>query len=37
MNQHSEFDSEQELNISVFHEYVNANPSAAYEQWQQAQ
>ena len=37
MNQHSESDSEQELNTSVFHDYINANPSATYEQWQQAQ
>ena len=37
MNQHSESDPEQKLNTSVFHDYVNANPSAAYEQWQQAQ
>ena len=31
MDQHSESDSEQELNASVFHDYVNANSSAAYE------
>ena len=37
MNQHPESDSEQELNVSMFCDYVNANPSAAYEQWQQAQ
>ena len=37
MDQHSESDSKQKLNISIFHNYVNANPSAAYEQWQQAQ
>ena len=37
MDQHSESDSEQELNISMFCDYVNANPSAIYEQWQQTQ
>ena len=37
MNQHSESDSEQKLNTSVFCDYVNVNSSAAYEQWQQAQ
>ena len=37
MDQHPESDPEQELNTSVFCDYVNANPSAAYEQWQQAQ
>ena len=37
MDQHSESDSEQELNTSMFHDYVNVNPSAIYEQWQQAQ
>ena len=37
MNQHSEFDLEQKLNISAFHDYINANPSATYKQWQQAQ
>ena len=37
MNQHPESDSKQKLNASVFHDYVNANPSAAYKQWQQAQ
>ena len=37
MDQHPESDLEQELNTSVFHDYVNANSSAAYEQWQQAQ
>ena len=31
MDQHSESDSEQELNISVFCDYVNANSSAVYE------
>ena len=34
MNQHSESDSEQELNTSVFYNYVNANFSATYKQWQ---
>ena len=37
MNQHSESNPEQKLNASVFCDYVNANPSAVYEQWQQAQ
>ena len=37
MDQHSESDPEQKLNASAFHDYINANPSAAYEQWQQAQ
>ena len=37
MDQHSESDPEQKLNASVFCDYVNANPSAAYKQWQQAQ
>ena len=37
MNQHLESDSKQELNISVFYDYVNANSSAVYKQWQQAQ
>ena len=37
MDQHPESDPEQELNASMFYDYVNANPSAAYEQWQQAQ
>ena len=37
MDQHSESDPEQELNISVFCDYVNANSSAVYEQWQQTQ
>ena len=37
MNQHSESDPEQKLNANVFCDYVNANSSAAYEQWQQAQ
>ena len=37
MDQHSESDSEQELNTSMFHDYVNANSNATYEQWQQAQ
>ena len=32
MDQHSESDPEQELNISTFYNYVNANPSATYEQ-----
>ena len=37
MNQHSESDFEQELNISVFYDYINANSSAVYKQWQQIQ
>ena len=37
MNQHSESDSKQELNTSTFYDYINANSSAVYEQWQQAQ
>ena len=37
MNQHSKSDPKQKLNTSVFHDYVNANSSAAYEQWQQTQ
>ena len=32
MNQQSESDSEQKLNVNVFYDYVNANPSAVYEQ-----
>ena len=37
MDQHPESDPKQKLKISVFHDYVNANSSAAYKQWQQAQ
>ena len=37
MNQHSESDPEQELNVNVFCDYINANSSAVYKQWQQAQ
>ena len=37
MDQHSESDLKQKLNISIFYDYINANPNAAYEQWQQAQ
>ena len=37
MNQHSESDPEQKLNTSIFCDYNNANSSAAYKQWQQAQ
>ena len=37
MNQHPESNPEQKLNASVFHDYINANPSAIYKQWQQAQ
>ena len=37
MDQHSESNSEQKLNTSVFCDYINANLNAAYEQWQQAQ
>ena len=37
MNQHSESDPEQELNTSIFCDYVNSNFSAAYKQWQQTQ
>ena len=37
MDQHPESNPKQKLNASVFCDYVNANPSAAYEQWQQAQ
>ena len=37
MNQNSEPQPDQELNVNTFHEYVNANLKAAYEQWQQAQ
>ena len=37
MDQHSESDLKQKLNISVFHDYINANSNAAYKQWQQAQ
>ena len=37
MDQHSESDSKQKLNTSVFCNYVNVNLSAAYEQWQQTQ
>ena len=34
MNQHSESDSEQKLNASAFHDYINVNFSVIYEQWQ---
>ena len=37
MNQNSEPQPDQELNANMFHKYINANPDAAYEQWQQAQ
>ena len=37
MNQHPESDPKQKLNISAFYDYINANPNAVYEQWQQAQ
>ena len=37
MDQHSESDPEQKLNVSIFHNYVNANLNATYKQWQQAQ
>ena len=37
MNQNPEPQPDQELNANAFREYVNANPDAAYEQWQQAQ
>ena len=37
MNQNSEPQPDQKLNANAFHEYVNANPDAAYKQWQQAQ
>ena len=37
MNQNPEPQPDQELNINTFHKYVNANPDAAYKQWQQAQ
>ena len=37
MDQHSESDSKQKLNVSVFCDYINVNPSAVYEQWQQTQ
>ena len=37
MNQHSESDPEQELNASVFYNYVNAIFNAVYKQWQQTQ
>ena len=37
MNQNPELQPDQELNANAFHEYVNANPDAAYKQWQQAQ
>ena len=37
MNQNPELQPDQELNANTFREYVNANPDAAYEQWQQAQ
>ena len=32
MDQHLEYDPKQELNTSVFHNYVNANLNAAYKQ-----
>ena len=37
MNQNSEPQPDQELNANAFCKYVNANPDAAYKQWQQAQ
>ena len=37
MNQNPEPQPDQELNANAFHEYINANPDAAYKQWQQAQ
>ena len=37
MNQNPEPQSDQELNVNTFREYINANPDAAYKQWQQAQ
>ena len=37
MDQHSEFNLKQKLNINVFHNYINANSNAVYEQWQQVQ
>ena len=37
MNQHPESNPKQKLNTSMFHDYINVNLSAAYEQWQQAQ
>ena len=37
MNQNPEPQPDQELNANMFHEYINANPDAAYKQWQQAQ
>ena len=37
MDQHLESNPKQELNASAFCDYVNANSSAAYEQWQQTQ
>ena len=37
MNQNSKPQPDQELNANAFHKYVNANPNAAYKQWQQAQ
>ena len=37
MNQNPELQPDQELNANTFREYINANPDAAYKQWQQAQ
>ena len=37
MDQHPESNSEQKLNTSMFYDYINANLSAVYKQWQQAQ
>ena len=37
MNQNPEPQPDQELNANTFREYINANPDAAYKQWQQAQ
>ena len=37
MDQHSESDLKQKLNASMFYDYINANSSAVYKQWQQAQ
>ena len=37
MNQNPEPQPDQELNANTFCEYINANPDATYEQWQQAQ
>ena len=37
MNQNLKPQPDQELNANAFCKYINANPDAAYKQWQQVQ